>query len=123
MFPEGAIWQMPRPYRLSPTWRIISVMNAFISPPRKIPFYLRPGVWLAERIAGRELLPARLLAWYPKVAVSSGILEALIAHREPTLDERMLKMVAKRKRLLDYLKRIDPKRYDKLTGKLGLKAK
>lgn len=68
-------------------------MNAFISPPNKIPFYLRPGVWLAERIAGRELLPARLLAWYPRVAVSSGILEALIAHREPTLDERMLKLV------------------------------
>jgi small subunit ribosomal protein S15 len=33
----------------------------------------------------------------------------------------LLKMVAKRKRLLDYLKRTDQKRYDKLVAKLGLK--
>lgn len=33
----------------------------------------------------------------------------------------LLKMVAKRKRLLDYLKRIDQKRYEKLVAKLGLK--
>ena len=35
----------------------------------------------------------------------------------------LLKMVAKRKRLLDYLKRTDQKRYDKLVAKLGLKSK
>lgn len=68
-------------------------MGAFIDPPKRIPLYLRPGLWIANRIAGRDLLPGKLLAWYPKVAVSSGILEALIAHREPTIDERMLKLV------------------------------
>lgn len=68
-------------------------MGAFIDPPRSIPWYLRPGLWIADRIAGRDLLPGKLLAWYPRVAVSSGILEALIAHREPTIDERMLKLV------------------------------
>ncbi len=68
-------------------------MGAFIDPPKNIPWYLRPGLWMADRIAGRDLLPGKLLSWYPKVAVSSGILEALIAHREPTIDERMLKLV------------------------------
>jgi small subunit ribosomal protein S15 len=33
----------------------------------------------------------------------------------------LLKMVAKRKRLLDYLKRVDVKRYEVLIKKLGLK--
>ncbi|HXV26976.1 MAG TPA: 30S ribosomal protein S15 [Candidatus Paceibacterota bacterium] len=33
----------------------------------------------------------------------------------------LLKMVAKRKRLMDYLKRVDEKRYDRLVKKLGLK--
>jgi small subunit ribosomal protein S15 len=33
----------------------------------------------------------------------------------------LLKMVSKRKRLLDYLKREDEKRYDKVIKKLGIK--
>lgn len=33
----------------------------------------------------------------------------------------LLKMVSKRKRLLDYLKRENEKRYDKIVKKLGLK--
>ncbi len=55
-------------------------MEAFIAPPEKIPFYLKIGIWISRKITGRDLLPARLLAWYPKIAVGSGILEALIAH-------------------------------------------
>lgn len=35
----------------------------------------------------------------------------------------LLKMVAKRKSLLDYLKKEDEKRYNKTVKKLGLKAK
>jgi alkylhydroperoxidase family enzyme len=68
-------------------------METFIAPPRRIPLYLRFGIWVAEKIAKRELLPPKLLAWYPKVAFSSGVLEALIAHRDGKLDERMLKLV------------------------------
>lgn len=68
-------------------------MEAFIAPPKNIPLYLRLGIWIAEKIARRELLPPKLLAWYPKVAVSSGVLEALIAHRDGKLDERLLKLV------------------------------
>lgn len=68
-------------------------MEAFIAPPQHIPFYLKIGIWIAEKIARRELLPPRLLAWYPKAAFSSGVLEALIAQRDGKLDERMLKLV------------------------------
>jgi AhpD family alkylhydroperoxidase len=68
-------------------------MEAFIAPPKRIPFFLRAGIWVAEKIAKRDLLPPRLLAWYPKVAFSSGVLEALIAHRDGKLDERMLQLV------------------------------
>lgn len=68
-------------------------MNAFIAPPKKIPLYLRLGIWFAERTAGKEMLIGRLLAWYPRAALSSGMLEALIAHDEPGINTRMLKLV------------------------------
>ena len=66
---------------------------AFISPPKKIPLFIRLGLWVAEKISGADLLPARLLAWYPKAAVSSAVLEGLIAHGDQDLDPRILKIV------------------------------
>jgi len=66
---------------------------AFISPPTKIPLFLRLGLWIARRVSGADLMPARLLAWYPKAAVSSAVLEGLIAHKDGKLDERILKLV------------------------------
>lgn len=68
-------------------------MDAFIEPPQHIPFYLRIGLWIARRRTGAELLPPQLLAWYPKAAISSGTVEALIAHSDGRVTERMLKMV------------------------------
>jgi len=68
-------------------------MEAFIQPPVKIPFYLRIGIWISKKVTGRELLPARILAWYPRVAIGSGALEALVAHHDGKLNERMLKIV------------------------------
>jgi alkylhydroperoxidase family enzyme len=68
-------------------------MKAFIDPPKHIPFYLRIGIWISKKVTGRDLLPARLLAWYPKVAISAGIMEALVAHKDATLDQRILKLV------------------------------
>jgi small subunit ribosomal protein S15 len=63
-----------------------------------------------------------------QIALFSSEIEALTRHlKKHTKDNSsrvgLLKMVAKRKRLLDYLKRQDVKRYEKLTSKLGLKAK
>ncbi len=65
----------------------------FIPEPRRANPLLRLGVWIAERKVGRRLLPARLLAHYPKAAVSSAVLESLVAHREGRLDERVLQLV------------------------------
>jgi alkylhydroperoxidase family enzyme len=68
-------------------------MEAFIQPPRKIPFYLRIGIWISKKITGREMLPGKILAWYPKAAIGSGILESMVAHHDGALDERILKIV------------------------------
>ena len=68
-------------------------MDAFIAPPSRIPFYLRFGLWIVRRRTGVDLLPPRLLAWYPRAAISSGILESLVAHHDGALTERTLKMV------------------------------
>jgi len=68
-------------------------LDAFIAPPTRIPVVLRFGLWIVRRRTGVDLLPPRLLAWYPKAAISSGITEALITHHDGAITERMLKMV------------------------------
>ena len=68
-------------------------MDAFIDPPKRIPFYLRLGIWISKRVTGKEMLPGKILAWYPKAAIGSGILESLVAHQDGKLDERILKIV------------------------------
>jgi alkylhydroperoxidase family enzyme len=68
-------------------------MHAFIEPPKNSSFIMRLGIWMAEKVTGRVMLPARLLGWYPKSAIGSGVLEALVAHHDQNLDERILKLV------------------------------
>jgi alkylhydroperoxidase family enzyme len=68
-------------------------MNAFIDQPKKISWPLKLGIWFAEKTTGKIMLPARILAWYPKAAIGSGVLESLVAHYDGLLDERMLKLV------------------------------
>ena len=68
-------------------------MIAFIDPPRSISPLLRLGIWFSERVTGRTMLPARILAWYPKAAIGSGALESFVAHKDGRLNERMLKLV------------------------------
>jgi len=68
-------------------------VTAFIGAPPRIPWYLRLGLSVARRRSGRDLLPAQLLAWYPRAAIGSAVLEALVADHDRHLDERMLKLV------------------------------
>lgn len=68
-------------------------MNAFINSPPRIPLLLRLGIWVAEKTTGKKMLPARLLAWVPKAAIGSGILEALVTHKDKTISARLLKLV------------------------------
>lgn len=63
-----------------------------------------------------------------QVALFTAEIEALTKHLKKHAKDNssrvgLLKMVAKRRRLLEYLKRTDPKRYDKVAAKLGLKSK
>ena len=64
---------------------------AIVAEPRRVNPILRLGIAVSERITGRRMEPARLLAWYPRAALGSGLLEALVAHREPS--SRLLKLV------------------------------
>lgn len=68
-------------------------MNAFIAPPKRIPVYLKIGIWIAEKFTGKKLLPARILAWQPKAAIGSGVLESLTAHGTNEADKRLLRLV------------------------------
>jgi len=68
-------------------------MSAFIAPPSRIPLLLRIGLWISRRVTGEDLLPARLLTWYPRAAVGIGALESLVAHDEGRVDARMLQFV------------------------------
>jgi len=61
-----------------------------------------------------------------QIALFSSEIESLSKHLKKHLKDNssrvgLLKMVAKRRRLLEYLKREDEKRYTKLIAKLGLK--
>ncbi len=61
-----------------------------------------------------------------QIALFSSEIERLVKHLKKHAKDNssrigLLKMVAKRKRLLDYLKRIDEKRYNGLVKKLDLK--
>jgi len=69
------------------------ISEGFIAPPTRIPWPLRIGLWIVRRRTGADLLPPRLLAWYPRAAIASGVLESLITHRDRNINERMLKMV------------------------------
>lgn len=42
---------------------------------------------------GRRLLANRILTWYPKAFLGSGIMEALVAHDDPEVPRRLLALV------------------------------
>ena len=54
---------------------------------------LRMMLWLVEKRLGRALLANRILTWYPKAFIGSGIMEALIAHDEPEVPRRLLALI------------------------------
>ena len=68
-------------------------MNAFIDQPKRIPFILKLGILISEHITGKTMLPARILSWYPKAAIGSGVMEVLAAHEDGQMTQRMLKLI------------------------------
>lgn len=70
-------------------------MKAYIDPPAKMPFYIKVGLFFVKRATGKDLLPPKLLAWYPKAAISSAVMEALVAHGKPSegIEARLLQLI------------------------------
>ncbi len=68
-------------------------MKAYINPPERMPFLLRLGTWIAERKTGKQMLAARILAWYPKAALGAGVMESLVAHEDGAATARLLKLL------------------------------
>jgi alkylhydroperoxidase family enzyme len=66
---------------------------SYIDPPARIPLLPRFLLWLVEQRMGRKLLANRILTWYPKAFLGSGIMESLIAHDEPEVPRRLLSLV------------------------------
>lgn len=67
-------------------------MTPVIAEPRLRNPLMRLGVAVSERIVGRRLTIARLLAWSPRVAIGAGLLEATTPAPGPGLPERTLKL-------------------------------
>lgn len=61
-----------------------------VAPPQRPPLLLMPLLWIARRVTGKDPLPGRLLAWFPKGAVGVGVFEALAAGAPDDLDGRSL---------------------------------
>lgn len=68
----------------------MSSHDLLVQPPARPPWYLRPALWLARRMTGKDPLPGRLLAWAPKAAFSVGLFEAAAPHGPNDLDTRVL---------------------------------
>ena len=68
-------------------------MKTFIPEPKRIPVLLRLAIWIAEKTTGKEMVPARLLSWFPKAAIGSAFLESLTAHGQSRQEKRLLRLV------------------------------
>ena len=58
-----------------------------------MPWLLRAVLAVVERRLGKPLIANRILTWYPNAFWGSGLMEALIAHEEPEVPRRLLKLI------------------------------
>ncbi len=65
----------------------------YLSPPSRMPWLLKAMLAIVERRLGKPLMANRILAWYPKAFWGSGLMEGLIAHEEPEVPKRLLKLI------------------------------
>ncbi len=66
---------------------------SYIEPPARPPLVLRLALRLVEKRLGKHLLANRILTWYPRALVGSGVMEALVAHDEPEVPRRLLSLI------------------------------
>lgn len=67
--------------------------KAYIQPPKKLPLFIRLGAFISKKVVKKDLMIPKILAWYPKTAFSSGILESLVAHDDKEINKRLLKII------------------------------
>ncbi len=68
-----------------------STMKSLVPPPKNIPCYLRIFINIADDKAKKEMLMGRILAWSPKISISSGLLELYVEEGAALcLETRML---------------------------------
>lgn len=67
--------------------------KAYIEPPKQLPLSIRLGAWITKKIVKKDVMIPKLLAWYPKTAISSGIMESLTAHDDKEVNKRILKII------------------------------
>ena len=67
--------------------------KAYIEPPKKLPLFIRLGAWISKKVVKKDVMIPTLLAWYPKTAISSGIMESLVAHDDKEINKRILKII------------------------------
>jgi len=65
----------------------------FINPPETRNPLMKLLIWIGDKAAGKKMMPARILSWYPKALINSGIFESLIAHNDRLIGKRILKLV------------------------------
>lgn len=83
--PDRGAWSATRAGR-----KVRTVLMPLVAPPDHVPLLLRPALWLAKRMTGKDPLPARLLGWFPKGAFGAGVLEVTAPHGPRDLDSRLL---------------------------------
>lgn len=69
------------------------VSKTMINPPKRIPLLLRIGLYIAKKETGKDLMQARLLTWYPRAAIGSGVLEMMTAKGKNEQEQRLLNLV------------------------------
>ena len=67
--------------------------QAYLPEPPRLAWPLRILLRSVERKLDKRLVANRILGWYPKALIGSGLLEAFIAHDEPETPRRILAMV------------------------------
>lgn len=58
--------------------------------PSPIPFFLRPLLWIARHVTGKDNVPGLLLAWFPKGALGAGVFELSAASAPKDMEARVL---------------------------------
>jgi alkylhydroperoxidase family enzyme len=68
-------------------------MESYLAAPKPLPLIPRILLRFVERSLGKELAANRILTWYPKALIGSGIMEALVAHDDREVPRRLLKLL------------------------------